>query len=122
MIEANKKDLASNLTDKEQYWLNHLQQCQVSGQNMAAYAKAQGLGLKSFYRWRKRLRFLQAGRQGTVLPSFHRIRLTGSAVAVPAQNNALSLRVHLPNGIDCDVKQLTIATLNEALLALAKLP
>lgn len=125
MTQAIPKDdltTASKLTDKGRYWLNHLQQCQASGQSMAAYAKAQGLGLKSFYRWRKQLRLLPAGRQEDVLPSFHRVRLAGSAAAVSAQNNTLSLLVHLPNGIDCEFKQITIETLTEALLAVAKLP
>lgn len=124
MTQAVPKDdltTASKLTDKGRYWLNHLQQCQASGQSMAAYAKAQGLGLKSFYRWRKQLRLLPAGRQEEVLPSFHRIRLSGSA-AVSAQNNTLSVLVHLPNGIDCELKQIPIKTLTEALLAVAKLP
>ena len=124
MTQAVPKDdltTASKLTDKGRYWLNHLQQCQASGQSMAAYAKAQGLGLKSFYRWRKQLRLLPAGRQEEVLPSFHRIRLSGSA-AVSAQNNTLSVLVHLPNGIDCELKQIPIETLTEALLAVAKFP
>lgn len=125
MTQAVPKDdltATSKLTDKGRYWLNHLQQCQASGQSMAAYAKAQGLGLKSFYRWRKQLRLFPAGRQEEVLPSFHRIRLAGSASAVSAQNNTLSVLVHLPNGIDCELKQIPIKTQTEALLAVAKLP
>jgi hypothetical protein len=124
MTQAVPKDdltTASKLTDKGRYWLNHLQQCQASGQSMAAYARTQGLGLKSFYRWRHQLRFLPAEEITDTSPLFHPVQITGSG-PTGTSVKTLSMVLRLPNGIDCELKQVTIETLTEALLAVAKLP
>jgi len=113
---------ASKLTDKGQYWLNHLQQCQAFGQSMAAYARSQGLGLKSFYRWRLHLLSSPAEEILDTVPLFHPVRVTGSASSTGSPIKTLSMVLRLPNGIDCELKQMTIETLTEALLAAAKLP
>jgi hypothetical protein len=70
---------ASKPTDKGQDWLTHLQQCQAPGQSMAAYARSQGLGLKSFYRWRHQLLSSPADEMLGTAPLFHPVRMTGLA-------------------------------------------
>ena len=113
---------ASKLTDKGQYWLYHLQQCQASRQSMAAYARSQGLGLKSFYRWRHQLLLSPAEEILDTAPLFHPVRITGSTSSTGSPIKTLSMVLRLPNGIDCELKQITIETLTEALLVAAKLP
>jgi len=49
-------------TERQRYWLQHLEACQANHQTLAAYAAAHGLNVRSLYDARKRLK-----RQG-VLP------------------------------------------------------
>ncbi len=44
------------LTEKQQYWANHLQQADAFDGSMADYAKSQGLLPKVLYQWRGLLR------------------------------------------------------------------
>jgi hypothetical protein len=39
--------------NKQQYWFNHYQASQASGNSMAEYAREHGLAIKSFYYWKK---------------------------------------------------------------------
>jgi hypothetical protein len=51
------------LTPTQQFWLGHWQQWQASGLSMAAYAREQGLSVKSFYYWSKQVRALKADKK-----------------------------------------------------------
>jgi hypothetical protein len=51
--------VGQTLTPTQQFWLGHWQQWQASGLSMAAYARKQGLSVKSFYYWGKQIRALE---------------------------------------------------------------
>jgi len=44
------------LTEKQQFWLEHVQACDKSGLSMKAYAHTNELSVGSFYTWKKTLR------------------------------------------------------------------
>lgn len=39
----------------EDYWRDHLNRCKKSGKTIKAYCEYEGLGLGSFYTWKRRL-------------------------------------------------------------------
>ena len=43
------------LTERQQYWLNHIRACDAAGQTSVDYARAQGINVKSLYSARKAL-------------------------------------------------------------------
>lgn len=46
---------SKGLTEKQGYWLEHIQRCGAAGESMAAYAKSNALDLNRLYRWKRRL-------------------------------------------------------------------
>ncbi|MBU1700378.1 MAG: hypothetical protein KJ927_10275 [Candidatus Eisenbacteria bacterium] len=44
------------LTEKQQYWLNHIETCERNGQTLKSYAIAQNLDVQPLYNWKTRLR------------------------------------------------------------------
>jgi hypothetical protein len=46
----------TSLTEKQKFWLEHVQACGRSGQSMRTYAEANGLSVSAFYTWKKTLR------------------------------------------------------------------
>lgn len=113
---------SSTLTDKDRYWLTHLQACYAAGQTLAGYARAHGLAVKSIYRWRRRLLpFLSEATKATP-PAFHRVQLTGSTPVLGLPAKALSLTVQLPNGIACELKAIPLEALTEILRVVAHVP
>jgi len=78
------------LTERQRYWLNHLQACAASGTSIAEYAAAHDLAAQAMYANKKML--VKKG----VLPStrparFQRVSLTGMAAGH-------TWSIHLPNG------------------------
>lgn len=47
---------SETLTATQQTWLNHIRRCEARGQTLAAYAKVEGIDLKTLYNWRYRLK------------------------------------------------------------------
>lgn len=43
------------LSKKQAFWLEHLQACTTTGMSMRAYAQTHGLGISTFYSWKKTL-------------------------------------------------------------------
>ncbi len=43
------------LTERQRYWLGHIQACETSGQSMAAYSAAQGISVQTMYAGKKTL-------------------------------------------------------------------
>jgi len=43
------------LTERQQYWLDHIQACEESGDTTKAYAEVHGLSVSMMYSWRKEL-------------------------------------------------------------------
>ena len=81
----------STLTDRQQYWLEQVHNCEASGKTVAEYAAEQGLSAQAMYAGKKLL-----VRKG-VLPRtrphrFQRVQIAG----VPVGNE---WRIQLPNGV-----------------------
>jgi hypothetical protein len=82
----------SPLTERQRYWLKHIQACEASGKTVADYALAQGINAKAMYAGKKEL--VKKG----VLPRkrpplFQRARIAGSMAV------ANEWRIVLPNGV-----------------------
>lgn len=43
------------LTERQRYWLGHVEACERSGQTTKAYAEVHGLSTSMMYSWRKEL-------------------------------------------------------------------
>lgn len=54
MSAANEE----SLTQRQRYWLAHLRACESAGQTMQAYAQQSGVGVRSLYDAKKRLKRL----------------------------------------------------------------
>lgn len=85
------------LTATQQAWLAHFRRCQARDQTLAAYAKAEGIDLKTLYNWRYRLKkkgvFEEgASRAAASIPAFQRI-----VVAKEAFGRS-EIRLRWPNG------------------------
>lgn len=118
-VESKADDqMAAQLAAKQQYWLDHLRQCQASGQSMASYARDKGLASKSFYRWRSQLLALQPEDAAPIPEQFHRVQITPPAPRIPTKTMAVLLR--LPNGIECELRQVDIQTCADLLSTLSK--
>lgn len=48
--------MSSQLTEKQQHWLGHVNACRRSGQSTRSYAEANGLSLAALYNWTSVLR------------------------------------------------------------------
>ena len=46
----------TSLTDKQKFWLEHIDACSKSGQTMKAYAQSNDLSVSAIYAWKKTLR------------------------------------------------------------------
>lgn len=84
------------LTERQQYWLEHIRACEAAGQSTLEYARAHGFESRAMYKARQLLvekgvwSIKKAGRQK--LPRFQRAQVSG----VPADNQ---WRIQLPNGV-----------------------
>lgn len=103
------------LSDKQRFWLEHLQACEHSGLTMKAYAQANELSADSFYAWKSTLR-----RKGVVASA------PAEASALFAEARVLderrgALRARLPGGtvleFDAGTDPRWVAQLVRALLA-----
>lgn len=67
-------------TDKQRFWLEHLQACDRSGLTMKAYAQANDLRVSTLYTWKKTLRHkgLMASPHMDEPPLFHKAVVSDS--------------------------------------------
>ena len=75
----------SSLSERQRFWLEHVRQCEASGQTVKAYAAEHELSAVSLYSYRKRF-----GATRSATP-----RLVRAQVA----STTLPCRVHLRNGL-----------------------
>ena len=79
------------LTDRQRYWLEHIQACEASGKSMAEYAASQGIAVRAMYSARKTL--LKKGVLPAAKPAqFQRVEV----METPANKQ---WRIGLPNGV-----------------------
>ncbi len=94
------------LTNRQRYWLEHIQACEASGKSMVEYAATQGLSVQSLYPSKKIL-VDKSVLPGTHSPRFQRVQVleassqwrielaNGVSVAFVGEVNAVSLRTIL---------------------------
>jgi hypothetical protein len=80
-------------TERQQYWLNHIEACQQQGISMKAYAQQSGIELRSLYDAKSRL-----VREG-VLP--RRAKSPFQKVKIKTVTASQCI-LHLPNGIELE--------------------
>ncbi len=85
------QDLAPVLTERQRYWLKHIQACEASGKSMAEYADSQGIAARAMYGGKKTL--VKKG----VLPAMQPTRFRRVQVMEATVNN--QWRIGLPNGV-----------------------
>ncbi len=83
------------LTKKQQYWLDHIERCQEAEQSLAGYAQANGLDVKTLYRWKSTLR--KHGYFGSAASTTSAL-FTRVSVEQHCREEAATLQVRFPNG------------------------
>lgn len=80
----------AELTTRQRYWLDCIEECEGSGQTLKAYAEERGIPVTTLYSWKKKLKQkgLLSGRRGR----FQRVQI---AEALPPSD----WRIVLPNGV-----------------------
>lgn len=115
------------LTEKQRFWLDHIESCLSSGVSMRAYADRHGLDVQRFYGWKNQLKRFgvlsensnkvgsaqsSAARVETCpadqrSASFIRASIIPAEVAQPSEpkapNRSSAARIILANGITIDV-------------------
>ena len=88
---AGKDDV--ELTERQQYWLNHIRACDAAGQTSVDYARAHSINVKSLYSARKAL-----AAKGATPPTpptrFQKVQLVGGNRGSDSQ-----WHIQLPNGL-----------------------
>ena len=79
------------LTDRQRYWLEHIQACEASGKSIAEYAAAQEFGAQAMYAGKSAL--VKKG----VLPALQPTRF--QRVQVMEATLSSQWRIGLPNGV-----------------------
>jgi len=79
------------LTDRQRYWLEHVQACEASGKSMVDYAASQDISVRDMYAGKKTL--VKKG----VLPDTRSVRFQRVQVMEAAASN--QWRIGLPNGV-----------------------
>ncbi len=102
------------LTDRQRYWLEHVQACKASGKSIAAYSAEQGIAARAMYGGKKVL--VKKG----ILPSPQPTRF--QRVQVMEATLSSQWRIGLPNGVsvafvgEVDAGSLTTVLSTAALL------
>jgi hypothetical protein len=90
---AMQKRVAA-LTDRQRYWLEHIQACEASGKSIAEYAKAQEFGAQAMYAGKSAL--VKKGILSFTQPTrFERVQVMEASVSC-------QWRIGLPNGVSVD--------------------
>ena len=83
--------IVPTLTDRQRYWLEHIQACKASGKSTAEYAATQGIAVQAMYAGKSML--VKKG----ALPSTQPTRFQRVQVMEAAASN--QWRIGLPNGV-----------------------
>jgi hypothetical protein len=79
------------LTERQRFWLKHVQACEASGKSIAAYSAEQGIAARAMYGGKKVL--VKKGVLATARPArFQRVQVMEAAVSN-------QWRIGLPNGV-----------------------
>ena len=81
------------LTERQRYWLEHVQACEASDQSIAEYAAAQDIPAQALYAG-KSLLVKKGVLPGRLLARFQRVRVQVMEATLSSQ-----WRIGLPNGV-----------------------
>ena len=93
-------ETGEELTERQRYWLDHLEACEESGETTKAYASLHGLSVSMMYSWRKELTVrgvLRRQSNRTRAPGFDRVQ-----VVEPGVSGGVC-RITLPNGVQIEI-------------------
>ena len=102
----------SVITERQQYWLDHVQAAEAFNGTLVEYAKVEGLKVKDLYQWKTiltRRRFLACKAKAAAFVPVRKAVSTSKTIraALVLPNGA---RIELTGGIDTDnVKTLVLA-------------
>jgi hypothetical protein len=120
IVNEVKLPQPSLATDVEQFWQDHVQKQQVSGLNMAAYCRANGLTPHLFYYQSQKRRDKPLGLDSQSNTFFHPVTLATSESKIKLTD--LNVVFRLPNGIECELQRANVGVCLEVLGSLARLP
>ena len=83
--------LEDKLTQRQRYWLNHIQQCKESGQSLRAYAKSNELNRNSLYTAHSNLKA-----KGVIVDKKSSLKFQRLTIQRPALPQAV--KITCPNG------------------------
>ena len=89
-MEQRKDDRQLPLTEKQRYWLKHIETAEREGLSPRVYAERHGLRTAQLYYWRSTLR-----KRGV----FETKDEPAEFVPVRVRDTRAEVRVHLPNGV-----------------------
>ena len=89
-MEQSKDDRQLSLTEKQRYWLEHIETAEREGLSPTAYAERHGLRTSQLYYWRSTLR-----KRGVLASKDE----PAEFVPVRMHESRTEVRVHLPNGV-----------------------
>ena len=85
------QSMISALTDRQRFWLKHIQACEASGKSIAAYSAELGIAARAMYGGKKVL--VKKGVLATTRPArFQRVQVMEATVGN-------QWRIGLPNGV-----------------------
>ncbi len=103
-------------SEREGYWLAHLEACERGGQTTKAYAHEHGLSVSMMYSWRKKLtaRGLWTRESGPrTVSTFERFEVADTAMP-------MAWHIVLPNGVEIGFSGAVDASALAAVLGAAK--
>ena len=101
----------SKLSERQGWWLAHVEACDLTGASMKAYAETHGLNLASFYCWKgqlKKLGVVDGGGPGVrrsaacLVPVKVTPASSGAAAAVTRIELASGITIEAPLDLDAD--------------------
>lgn len=102
------------LTERQRYWLGHIEACEASGESLKAYAEAHGFAAGAIYAAKKVLI-----RKGLLSQSSGRFQRVQSLASIASS----AWRVELPNGAAVAFSgAVDAAALSAVLQAVSRLP
>jgi transposase-like protein len=119
-IPEIEQPVVEELTETQKFWFDHVQRSHDSGLSMAAYARQHQLADKSLYHWVKRWREWKAKPSTAGASLFHRVRIPLSMASTLSDTLVVWLR--LPNGLECELRAVTVSNCLDVLNALSRLP
>lgn len=87
-------DVAADLTERQRYWLEKLQECELEGKSLSSYAAEQGFHVGAIYAAKKTL--IRKG----ALPQASGVRF--QRVQTQAMNVSNEWRIRFPNGMSVE--------------------